>query len=82
VFAVEERRRLSAQCAAVLARLECGPATNRDLALISLKYTSRISDLRQAGYNVQVIARNARTGLTTYQLKPATQPILQLLAGL
>lgn len=47
-----DRVRLSGQNAAILARLQRGPASNEELAGISLKYTSRISDLRAAGYNV------------------------------
>lgn len=44
--------RLSRQNAAVLARLMRGPATNAELAGIALKYTSRVSDLRKAGFTV------------------------------
>ena len=64
----EEAPRLSKQCAAILARLQEGPATNRELAAISLKYTSRISDLRAAGYEVSITARDHETGLNTYAL--------------
>lgn len=45
-------KRLTGQNAAVLARLRAGPATNAELAAIALKYTSRISDLRRAGFTV------------------------------
>ena len=45
-------KRLTGQNAAVLARLRAGPATNAELAGIALKYTSRISDLRKAGFTV------------------------------
>lgn len=45
-------KRLTGQNAAVLARLRAGPATNAELAAIALKYTSRISDLRKAGFTV------------------------------
>lgn len=76
-----ERRRLSAQCAAILDRLQRGPASNRELAGVSLKYTSRISDLRKAGYDVQVAARDVRSGLTTYVLRPSREPVAQILAG-
>jgi hypothetical protein len=64
----EEARRLSGQCAAILARLHQGPASNFDLAQISLKYTSRISDIRHAGYDVRVVERDYATGRTVYKL--------------
>src|SRR5580698_4926077 len=49
-----EVKRLSRQCVAILERLQRGPATNRELSELSLKYTGRISELRQAGYNIKV----------------------------
>lgn len=39
--------RLTGQNAAILQRLERGPAFNDELARISIKYTSRISDVRR-----------------------------------
>ena len=45
-------KRLTGQNAAVLSRLRAGPATNAELAAIALKYTSRVSDLRKAGFTV------------------------------
>lgn len=65
---VVERRRLSAQCAAILARLEQGPATNGELAAVALKYTSRLSDLRAAGYRIEAGPRDHRTGVVVYRL--------------
>lgn len=68
-----EIRRLTGQNARILARLKQGPATARELAALSLKYTSRISDLRDAGYNIPAPAK-APNGLSTYYLvKPAPQ---------
>lgn len=64
----EESPRLKGQNAAILERLKRGPATNRELAQIALKYTSRLSDLRAAGYNVVVVDRDHATGLTMYEL--------------
>ena len=64
----EERPRLTGQNLAILERLQRGPATNRELAAISLKYTSRVSDLRAAGYNVVVVDRDRATGRTMYEL--------------
>jgi hypothetical protein len=52
VTAPAEIRRLSSQNARILERLQKGPASNYELAQISLKYTSRLSDLRKAGYVV------------------------------
>jgi hypothetical protein len=63
-----EKPRLANQNAAVLARLKAGPATNRELAMLALKYTSRISDLRAAGHVIRPIKKNRVTGETTYQL--------------
>lgn len=63
-----EAGRLSSQCETILKRLQQGPATNRELSEIALKYTSRISDLRKAGYNVVLVSRDA-SGLATYELK-------------
>lgn len=63
-----DRARLSRQCAAILARLEAGPATNADLAALSLKYTSRISDLRRAGFDIDCYNRDRATGVAWYRL--------------
>lgn len=59
--------RLSGQNAAILARLRCGPATNVELAGIALKYTSRVSDLRKAGYRVE--CERGAGGATWYRLE-------------
>ena len=61
-----EVRRLAGQNAAILARLQAGPASARDLAQLSLKYTSRISDLRRAGYDVR--CTESRGGRSIYTL--------------
>jgi hypothetical protein len=63
-----ERKRLTRQNGAILARLEQGPASNHELAMISLKYTSRISEIRQAGYPVRIVSRDYETGRTIYEL--------------
>ncbi len=65
-----EIRRLTGQAAAILARLQRGPATARELSALSLKYTSRVSDLRAAGYDVKC-SDDEVTGLSTYVLVPA-----------
>ena len=61
--------RLSKQCHAILARLQQGPATNRELSMIALKYTNRISELRQAGYKVPCVSQDHATGLSVYELQ-------------
>ncbi len=65
----EEKPRLGGQCRAILERLRQGPATNRELATISLKYTGRISDLRKSGYNIVVVSRDRKTGIVWYELR-------------
>ena len=59
--------RLTGQNAAILAQLQHGPATNAMLARLSLKYTSRISDLRAAGYRIK--CERMDRGLTIYTLE-------------
>jgi hypothetical protein len=62
----DDMPRLAGQNLAVLARLQRGPATNQELAAISLKYTSRISDLRAAGYVIR--CEPGPNGRNTYTL--------------
>lgn len=65
----QERARLSGQCAKILGRLQRGIVTNRELAeKYSLKYTSRISDLRKRDHDIRVVARDYETGLVWYAL--------------
>jgi hypothetical protein len=64
-----EVNRLATQNQQILARLKRGPATNVELAGISLKYTSRISDLREAGYSIPPPER-VKGGVTIYKLEP------------
>ena len=52
VATVEEKVRLSKQCRAMLALLRHHDPTNAELAQIALKYTNRISELRQAGHKI------------------------------
>jgi hypothetical protein len=58
-----EIRRLSSQNARILARLQKGPATSYELSQIALKYTSRLSDLKKAGYPI-TCTRHAGGGAT------------------
>jgi hypothetical protein len=64
-----EAPRLNGQCLQILERLKHGRASNRELAAISLKYTSRVSDLRKAGHVVKLVERDRATGLTFYELQ-------------
>lgn len=66
-----ERARLSLQAQKILGRLKEGRATNYQLAVIALKYTSRLSDLRRAGYDVRIVERDTATGITVYELRDA-----------
>ena len=66
---VQDVPRLTGQNALVLDALREGPKTNKQLAFLSLKYTSRISDIRAAGYDVYIVERNHKTGLTLYALR-------------
>ena len=63
-----ERARLSNQCEVILGRLQSGRASNGQLSLIALKYTSRISELRQRGHDIRIVHRNRATGLVVYAL--------------
>jgi len=64
-----EVKRLSNQCAMILKRLRIGPTSNHELATLSLKYTSRISDLRSAGYAITITHADHASGLRIYQLE-------------
>ena len=64
-----DRLRLNAQCQRILERLRQGRVSNRELSAIALKYTGRVSELRQAGHSVKVVERNRETGLTWYELE-------------
>jgi hypothetical protein len=63
-----EVNRLATQNDKILARLQRGPATNAELAGISLKYTGRISDLRKAGH--VITPERVKGGVTIYKLEP------------
>jgi len=65
----ESRLRLNSQAQRILELLRQGPATNHELADISLKYTSRVSDLRKAGYVIEMVAHDFHTGKTVYELR-------------
>jgi len=58
--------RVSGQTARIVDLLRRGPATNVELAAVSLKYTSRVSDARAAGYTIE--CERVRDGVTRYTL--------------
>ena len=63
-----EVKRLTGQNLAILERLRRGPCDNVELSRMALKYTSRISDLRAAGYKVEIIQSNSANGVNVYKL--------------
>ena len=74
---LEDSPRLDSQCDRMLARLKTGPATNIELAGISLKYTSRLSDLRHLGHAITCEKRP--NGISVYRLVPRRgAPVTQL----
>ncbi len=74
---LETEPRLDSQCDRMLARLQKGAATNVELSAISLKYTSRVTDLRQLGHEIACEKRVG--GLTVYRLVPKRDtPSVQL----
>jgi hypothetical protein len=62
----DDKPRLAGQTAAIVERLRQGPARNHELAALSLKYTSRISDDRAAGYGID--CERLADGVTEYRL--------------
>lgn len=62
----QDAPRLSRQCALILEMLTLRPHTNEELSRVSLKYTSRISDLRANGYSIECTRLDG--GLTMYAL--------------
>ena len=66
-----EPLQLSRQQGLILERLKQGPATNADLAEIALKYTGRISELREKlkarGQDIKVTKIQAH-GIRVYEL--------------
>jgi hypothetical protein len=61
-----EHRRRTSQCDRILDRLRQGPATNHELSQVALKYTNRISDLRDRGHVIE--CEDLGGGLTRYTL--------------
>lgn len=69
-----EHRRLSRQCEAILQRLQQGRVSNTELSHLALKYTSRISDLRERGYRIVPVSQDRKTGVTFYELQTTAEP--------
>lgn len=70
-----ENARLSKQARDILAHLKRGPVSNTQLAELSKKYSSRIADLRDVGYEIECYDQNHTTGVSWYRLLSA-KPIL------
>ena len=56
----------------ILARLQRGPATNRDLNAIAFRYSARIAELRAEGHTIAWAPVKGRPGLTLYRLEDAS----------
>lgn len=67
VLAPGEQQRLSGQNRKILLRLQQGPATNVELSAIALKYTSRVHDIRSAGF--AITCERFPRGLAVYTLE-------------
>ena len=60
--------RLGRQQWAILERLRRGPATNTELSQIAQRFSARIGELRDAGYNIQRTYDDDRRGVYVYEL--------------
>ena len=65
----DAKPRLSRQCKMIVNRLKAGSAYNGELAKISRKYTSRISDIRKEGIPIKATCIDRKTGLWEYGLE-------------
>lgn len=61
--------RLTRQQAAVLARLQQGPATNVELMPLSMRYSARIFELRKAGWIIETDYIDKAAGICQYAFK-------------
>lgn len=64
----EAKPRLSEKSLEVLAMLRKGEVTNVELNQIALDYRGRIRDLRAAGYRIECLDKQSKTGVTRYKL--------------
>jgi hypothetical protein len=72
-FNPSERTRLNRQCATILEAFKAAPLhrlTNFQLVTICIRYSARIHELRKAGYTIEIISRDHKTGLSAYELHP------------
>ena len=65
----EARPRLGRQQAAILARLQQGPAANTELITIAQRFGGRIYELRQARYRIETFREDHASGVVWYRLK-------------
>lgn len=63
-----EQQRRDTHCWRILALLQQGARTNRELAQISLDYRRRVSDLREQGHTIVCSPIDGKPGLTRYEL--------------
>jgi hypothetical protein len=60
--------RLTKQCLTILDLLRGGRQTNARLCRVGLNYRARVSELRQAGYDVRNVDHNHASGESWYAL--------------
>lgn len=65
----EAAPRLSRQHHAILERLRQGPVRNTELTEIALRYSARIGELRNAGYDIRKQAISEERGVFEYWLE-------------
>lgn len=66
--ASENKPRLSKKCLEVLAMLRKGEVTNVELVQVALDYRGRIRDLRAAGFRIECLDKQSKSGVTRYKL--------------
>lgn len=67
----DESERLCRQCYAVLDAFRDASAntiTNAALKGIAIRYSARILTLRRAGYRIEIIHRDRKSGVNTYRM--------------
>lgn len=64
----ESKPRLSKKSLEVLAMLRKGEVTNVELVQIALDYRGRIRDLRAAGFRIECLDKQSKSGVTRYKL--------------
>lgn len=75
----EEAHRLASQSISIVRRLRQGTATNIELSAIALRYSARINELRNRGYEIAIVDRNRLTGVNVYELiKETDEPVFRL----